>query len=421
MPIRYAGHPKEGLFHGIVRAHAKAGFDTAVLSITGGDSLAGKVNDRVALQESCHSLGVDCLSKEQAEPLIRPLLASVFGLCVHVLRDMPVSTLPTWIKYSWRYRGWLSAFDRYIRDHGRPDLLSAVHGCEDAGILAFLLSKRFGIPFIVFERKSHYRRGVLSRKRLASCRWVCKTAKVVLPNSHSLKDQMEKALGIEMSHSTVVPDVVPDESFSPPKRPDWIHNFRAGRVLFAAWTNWRDIKRLDLLIYAFERVHNGNEQTCLIVGGPVPDWVTSEVQRRGLSEAVLLAGDLDREEVQALAHACNACVVPSDFETFGLPVIEAHIAGKPVIATRCGGPESIITDRSLGTLVDKGDVEAMARAMSDMTRQIEQYDSQRIAAECARHYSEQSLAERLRDIYSSVNAYGATSASVIGDQRGPVA
>lgn len=58
-----------------------------------------------------------------------------------------------------------------------------------------------------------------------------------------------------------------------------------------------------------------------------------------------------------------AVVVTSQLESFSFVAIEAMSRGRPVISTRCGGPETIIDDGKTGFLVDKNDSAALARAM----------------------------------------------------------
>lgn len=64
----------------------------------------------------------------------------------------------------------------------------------------------------------------------------------------------------------------------------------------------------------------------------------------------------------------NACFVVnfSESESFSLTCLEALYFGRPVIATRCGGPEEIIDENKSGLLVKVGDVPAMADAMSTL-------------------------------------------------------
>ena len=52
--------------------------------------------------------------------------------------------------------------------------------------------------------------------------------------------------------------------------------------------------------------------------------------------------------------------LPSDDEGLGIVILEAMACGVPVVATRCGGPEDIITDGTDGFLVPRYDAGALA-------------------------------------------------------------
>ena len=75
------------------------------------------------------------------------------------------------------------------------------------------------------------------------------------------------------------------------------------------------------------------------------------VQEKALTEQVTFLGSLTREQVRQEVSEADAFVLSSEYETFGVVVIEALALGKPVIATRCGGPESIVVP-SVGYLVE---------------------------------------------------------------------
>ena len=65
----------------------------------------------------------------------------------------------------------------------------------------------------------------------------------------------------------------------------------------------------------------------------------------------------------------DVLVVPSVLlEVFGLVVLEAQSAGRPVIASRCGGPEETIRDGVDGLLVRRGDPASLAEAMAALAR-----------------------------------------------------
>ena len=80
---------------------------------------------------------------------------------------------------------------------------------------------------------------------------------------------------------------------------------------------------------------------------------------------------------------------------------EAMACGRPVIATRCGGPEGFVNERN-GLLVPVDDVEALTEAMRDMAEHVDRYDPTAIAAEAKAHFSAASVAGQLTALFARV-------------------
>jgi len=104
-----------------------------------------------------------------------------------------------------------------------------------------------------------------------------------------------------------------------------------------------------------------------IVGGPhdlEPDyatWLATEIQRRGLQDRIRMVGK--QRNVPEWMQAMDVIVHASDREPFGIVVVEAMALGKPVIATKPGGPEEIIEDKKSGLLIPFNDPHALAEAI----------------------------------------------------------
>ena len=90
-------------------------------------------------------------------------------------------------------------------------------------------------------------------------------------------------------------------------------------------------KNLIRLIRAFASVHrSGYELVITGVRGFATNEVEAEIARLGVEKRVRLAGWLPREEILELLRTAAACIQPSTFEGFGLPVLEAMAAGVPL-------------------------------------------------------------------------------------------
>ena len=139
---------------------------------------------------------------------------------------------------------------------------------------------------------------------------------------------------------------------------EWPAPDRAGpAIAFAHHTN----KNPHLIIEAWEVLAQrgtGPRLTILGVGG-AREALQGEIDRRGLHDAITLARYLPEDEFRRTVSSAAMIVFPSDFEGFGLPVVEGMSLGKPVVigpdkATLevAGGHAVVMTDWSPTALAD---------------------------------------------------------------------
>lgn len=86
----------------------------------------------------------------------------------------------------------------------------------------------------------------------------------------------------------------------------------------------------------------------------------------GVAERVCYVARPDIADLVRLYQHASVFALPSDEEGLGMVVLEAMACGVPVIATRGGGPDGIITDGEDGYLVPLGDASAMAGRLLDL-------------------------------------------------------
>jgi glycosyltransferase involved in cell wall biosynthesis len=101
----------------------------------------------------------------------------------------------------------------------------------------------------------------------------------------------------------------------------------------------------------------------------------------------------------------NVFVLASVRETFGVVLIEALAAGLPVIATRAGGPDEIVTD-AVGWLVPTNDEAAMSEALRSARCEWASFDPQALAGYANERYGRRSVVRQLEALYDAarVNA-----------------
>ena len=125
------------------------------------------------------------------------------------------------------------------------------------------------------------------------------------------------------------------------------------------------VKGVSLLIEAVAQLAAQrpalNVQLLVVGEGPAGAALRAQAERLHLGDRVVFAGL--RRDVERLLPLMDVFVLPSQYEGFGIALIEAMAAGLPVIGTDVGGVPEIITHQQTGLLVPPGDAQALATAI----------------------------------------------------------
>lgn len=163
-------------------------------------------------------------------------------------------------------------------------------------------------------------------------------------------------------------------------------------------------KNITLLLEAFAKLAPSlrDEARLVLAGssGP-PEAFWSRVEALGVREQVSFVSRPEPDTLVRLYQGASVLVSSSDEEGFGVVLLEAMACGVPVISTRSGGPDGIITDGEDGFLVPLGDASAMsarlARVLQEPALNIQMGDRARQTIE--RRYDERVAGEAFIDIW----------------------
>jgi glycosyltransferase involved in cell wall biosynthesis len=116
-----------------------------------------------------------------------------------------------------------------------------------------------------------------------------------------------------------------------------------------------------------ERVPNAH---AVIAGaGDLEDYLRDLSLEAGVADRVHVLGP--RRDVPALMHAMDVFVMPSIWEGFGLVLLEAMAAGRPIVASRVATIPEVVLDGETGLLVPAGDPVALAEALAQLAHDPE--------------------------------------------------
>lgn len=231
---------------------------------------------------------------------------------------------------------------------------------------------------ITVDRELDFAHAKTLRRKFTLSRWysflgmqmkVARKMPRVVTVSQSSRRDIAKQMGVSDDRMAVVAVGVDPEHF----RPLPYIARTPGRIMTTTSSD-QPMKGLIPLLEALAKVRTERSDAHLVVMGRLRDKseIPSVLARLGLDSAITPQGfdavsfvhGVDDDRVVELYAECEIAVVPSLYEGFSLPAIEAMASGVPLIATTGGAlPEVVGTDGETGILVPPGDPSALASAM----------------------------------------------------------
>ncbi len=281
-------------------------------------------------------------------------------------------------------------FKKYISKYGKPDLIH-LHTFEP-GKLGLWAKEKYKIPYVVTEHTSSF-----SLK--TALNWHYKLAKKVYVGS-------QYNFAVSESSTNFLSETFSEEFKYLPNFVDTSHfklkqtgESQKKQFINVAYLNKN--KNQSLLVDAFHKAfgNNDNFELSIVGSGSEKENLKKQIDKLKLTNIKLL-GFVAQNELTRLLQNSDYFVLSSNFETFGVVIIEAMSCGLPVVSTKCGGPESIITENKLGILCQKNNVDEFSKALIKVSQN--KYDSEFIRNYAIENFSYESLSRELINIYSDI-------------------
>lgn len=300
--------------------------------------------------------------------------------------------------HAWSYRSAIMSCIEHIWRDFKFDIIHAHTGYLD-GTAGLAVARHYKVPFVITEHTGPFsnltRRLLVKQLTLKSIR----EADRVWCVSDSLADEVKSYYTdknvlnrIKVLYNGVSMDKFYPSDVTTPK--DRLTLLYVGYL--------EEVKDPINLIRAFAKVKKALPSVKLkIVGdGALFNHVQNEIKQLSLEDSCELTGMKSREEVaDIIREECDIFVLPSKAETFGVVLIEALACGKPVIATRCGGPESIVKEDYLGELCESRNSDKLAEAIIKVANNINQYDVQIIRDYAVNNFDYKNITQKLIEQY----------------------
>jgi glycosyltransferase involved in cell wall biosynthesis len=162
-------------------------------------------------------------------------------------------------------------------------------------------------------------------------------------------------------------------------------------------------KGLPFLLDALAALPPDRRSPLVLMG---PDWgerssLEARARRLGIERDLVFLGHVgDTATYRGIVRGARALVLPSEYEAFGLVLLEAMAASTPIVATAVGGVPEALDGGRAGRLVPYGDVPALAASLASVDRREPATAALvRAGSEWVRRFDWSVATDRLRAIY----------------------
>ena len=312
--------------------------------------------------------------------------------------------LPSFLGFS-RMRRWISNYqmtkqlESILHEHGRPQAFQIHYILHSSAWLFSKFLKNHNIDYVLFEHSpgGAFIKGLMRNfggfETLNDLLNFVQGASLRLAR---IKKYEEKMTELYKAQFYSLPSFISSD-FLDTKSND--HNDSSMPFTFISIGSLIPNKGFDLLISAFAYLNKTHPHLRLIIvgGGPKESELKEQIKNSQLGDKVEMRGELRKQEVLGLISKSQVVVVASAWETFGNTVLEGMLLGKPIVSTKCDGPETIITE-STGILCERS-VEDLSNALKQVFENYDSYSPHQISEHCRTTYSESAVMNQLSSLY----------------------
>lgn len=278
------------------------------------------------------------------------------------------------VRFSGYERGWLRVLpflNQGFRLAAGADLVLAINVAY-GGLLGLGARLRWRTPYVTFAYAYEFMKWEFFPAR-PLFRTVYRCSATTIAISHFTQSRLA-AFGVPRGNTAVV---LPGAA-APRPVPDAVQaGVRArfelgGAKMVLSAGRFIPRKNQVALVQAWPRVLDRcpNAHLVLVGRGPTRETCLEKARAFGIEGQVHCPGYVDDATLAGLYAACDVFALPcgqdegGQVEGFGLVFCEAQAHGKPVVAGRSGGVADAVRNRETGLLVDPGNVDALADALS---------------------------------------------------------
>lgn len=303
------------------------------------------------------------------------------------------------------YSGKLSKYACWIRDfikikkEFKPDIIHA-HVASAAGRLSIILGKLFNIPVIVTEHNAIELMGLENAKTRKLNQWVYHQSKANVCVSADSMNRLKEFFPDEKFQ--VIHNGIMNPNSIDRLEESYAREDRINCCIVAAFYS-KEIKGYQYLLPALKKLLDKNLPITLHIcgGGDYFDYYVNMAEELGISEHCIFYGNCSREKVYSIISQMNFSISASIFECSGVSVQEAMLLGKPLVVTKSGGANSLVT-LDTAIVVDRESTSALADGIEQMVNRLSEFDEDKIKEYAFVNFEIDEVSKKYVNLYENI-------------------
>ncbi|MEK9201039.1 MAG: glycosyltransferase family 1 protein, partial [Patescibacteria group bacterium] len=182
--------------------------------------------------------------------------------------------------------------------------------------------------------------------------------------SEFTKQAIQDTYGRKPEDIVVTPLSYNSDLFKPTRDPKIVEKYAIKKPYILFLSSLKPSKNIERLIEAFAKLTTSRGEVGLVIAGKKAwlfDQIFAKVTQLGLTDRVIFTGFVDEADKPALMSGASAFVLPSLYEGFGIPVLEAMACGTPVVVSKIASLPEVAG--SAGIYVDPLDVNSIVKGL----------------------------------------------------------
>ena len=289
---------------------------------------------------------------------------------------------------------WASRYVRFFRKMHEKYQFDLLH-CHDhyGTFVGEKIKQKFNLPYVSTIHNSNILNDKLVDWKKGYLHRILGNADKVISVSHKLGETLRTKYDVE--NVDVVPNYINTDKFdSKPGKP-------SDRFRFLFVGGLEAHKGVTNLVEAFCMADLEKSELHIVGEGELMGQLISQVKKQKCEQSVIFHGQLVNENLPEVYNSCHVYVSVSEYETFGISVLEAMSCGLPVLYSSSGGPDEIVHDSS-GILLKNREVKTIAQGMKAIKDKYHQFDEAQIRQHVIDNFGSEKVIRSLLNIYKSI-------------------